>query len=189
MKKFILPILSLLLLAACGNKTESTASETDSAVVAADAATSLTKEDAKAFVEAVYKTYLNPSEEDESKIDDAEITVFGMAYMSQYMSDNLQEKIVEANDKQVADDEIFFDYDIWTNAQDNSGMTLKEVNSVELAGETATLEVVLTNGSDETKVYPIIEYNKEKGCWFVSDFLVSGKKYLGIIEDYLNGED
>lgn len=203
MKKILIPFLSLFLIAACGSKTENGASadEKDSAAVAenvekaesADATTdeatiSQTKEGAKAFIETVYKTYLNPTKEDEDKIDNAEITLFGMAYMDKYMSDNLQEKIVKANDKQIADDDLFLDYDIWTNSQDNTDLKLKEVNSVEFTGETATLEVVLTNGSQETKVYPIIEYNKEKSRWFVSDFFANGKKFIRSIDDYLDGE-
>lgn len=204
MKKILFPILSLFLIIACGSKTENGASadEKDSTAVvkntekteSADEATngdasSQTKEGAKAFIETVYKTYLNPTKEDEDKIDNAEITLFGMAYMGQYMSDNLQEKIVEANDKQIADDDLFLDYDIWTNSQDNTNLKLKVVNNVEFTGETATLEVVLTDGNTETKVYPIIEYNKEKGHWFVCDFFAHGKKFLRSIEDYLDGED
>lgn len=204
MKKILIPFLSLFLIVACGSKTENgtSADEKDSAAVvenpekaeSADGATngdaaSQTKEGAKTFIETVYKTYLNPTKEDEDKIDDAENTLFGMAYMDQYMSDNLQEKIVEANDKQIADDDLFLDYDIWTNSQDNTGLKLKAVNNVEFTGETATLEVVLTDGDTETKVYPIIEYNKEKSRWFVSDFFANGKKFLRSIEDYLDGED
>lgn len=194
MKKFFIPILSLFLIVACGNKNENStnASESDTVVAsekvesADGAASNQTKEGAKAFVEEVYKTYLNPSEEDENTLDDAEITIFGMSYMGKYMSDNLQEKIVEAYDKQIADDDLFLDYDIWTNSQDDTGMKLKEVNNVEFTGETATLEVVLTLEGNENKVYPIVEYNKEKGCWLVSDFLdASGKKFLGEIEEYL----
>ncbi len=202
MKKILIPLFSLFILVACGNKAENAANagENDSVAVAektekagsaddaADGvAASQTKEGAKAFVEAVYKTYLNPTAEDENKLDNAEITLFGMAYMDKYMSDNLQEKIVEANDRQIAIDEVFLDFDVWTNSQDNTGFKLKEVNNVEFTGETATLEVVLTNGTDEIKVYPIIEYNKDKSRWFVCDFYVSGKKFLRIIEDYLDG--
>jgi len=198
MKKFFIPILSLFLIVACGNKTENSTntSESDTAVEAETAesadgaangvASNQTKEGAKAFVEEVYKTYLNPSEEDVNTLDDAEITIFGMSYMGKYMSDNLQEKIVEAYDKQNAEDDLFLDYDIWTNSQDDTGMKLKEVSVVEFTGETATLEVVLTLEGNENKVYPIVEYNKEKNCWLVSDFLdASGKKFLGEIEEYL----
>ncbi len=203
MKKIIIPFLSFLLIAACGNKAENGASADgkDSAAVVENAekaegadeaadgdAASQTKEGAKAFVETVYKTYLNPTAEDEAKIDNAEITLFGMAYMDQYMSDILLQKIVDANDKQIADDDLFLDYDIWTNSQDNAGLKLKEVNNVEFTGETATLEVVLTNGTQEIKVYPIIEYNKEQSRWFVSDFLTNGKKFIRSIDDYLEGE-
>lgn len=201
MKKILIPILSLFLITACGNKADNAAGadEKDSAAVVENAesagdatdgdATNQTKEGAKAFVEAVYKTRLNPTEEDESMMDDAEITLFGMPYLGKYMSDNLQEKIVEAYDKQIADDDLFFDFDIWTNSQDDSYIKLKEVKNVEFTGETATLEVVLTNVDDEIKVYPIVEYNKEKSSWFISDFLISGKKLTRSIEDFLDGED
>ena len=204
MKKILIPFLSIFLILACGSKAENNtnADEKDSAAVVENAeqtesagantdepAISHTKEGAKAFIETVYNTYLNPSKEDEDKMDNAEITLFGMAYMDKYMSDNLQQKIVEANDKQIADDDLFLDYDIWTNSQDNTGLKLKEVNNVEFTGETATLEVVLTNGTEEIKVHPIVEYNKEKSRWYVSDFFANGKKFLRTINDYLNEED
>lgn len=204
MKKILIPFLSLFLITACGNKTENgtNATEADSAAVvenmekaegageAADGdATAQTKEGAKAFIKTVYNTYLNPTKEDEDKIDNAEINLFGMAYMDQYMSDILLEKIVDANDKQIADDELFLDYDIWTNSQDNTGLKLKKVNCIEYTGETATLEVILANDSWESKVYPIIEYNKESGRWFVYDFFVNGKKFIRSIDDYLDGEE
>lgn len=198
MKKICISIFSLLLvtLVACQAKNDTSASEKDAAIAenaevteSSDLASSQTEEGAKAFIETVYKTYLNPTAEDEKKLDDAEITIFGMAYMSQYMSDNLQEKIVEANDKQIADDTIFFEADIWTNSQDDTGFKVKEINIVEFTGETATLEVVLNNGHQDSKVYPIVEYNKDKGCWCVSDFLVSGEKFISMIDDYLNGKD
>lgn len=198
MKKICISIFSLLLvtLVACQAKNDTSASEKDAAIAenaevteSSDLASSQTEEGAKAFIETVYKTYLNPTAEDEKKLDDAEITIFGMAYMSQYMSDNLQEKIVEANDKQIADDTIFFEADIWTNSQDDTGFKVKEINNVEFTGETATLEVVLNNGHQDSKVYPIVEYNKDKGCWCVSDFLVSGEKFISMIDDYLNGKD
>ena len=198
MKKICISIFSLLLvtLVACQVKNDTSASEKDAAIAenaevteSSDLASSQTEEGAKAFIETVYKTYLNPTAEDEKKLEDAEITIFGMAYMSQYMSDNLQEKIVEANDKQIADDTIFFEADIWTNSQDDTGFKVKEINNVEFTGETATLEVVLNNGHQDSKVYPIVEYNKDKGCWCVSDFLVSGEKFISMIDDYLNGKD
>ncbi len=202
MKKIIIPFISFLLIAACGNKTgngtcigevEPTVSENTEQTESTDATTdeatiSQTKEGAKLFIETVYKTYLNPTAEDEAKIDNAEINLFGMAYMDQYMSDILLQKIVDANDKQIADDDLFLDYDIWTNSQDNTGLKLKEVNNVEFTGETATLEVVLTNGTQEIRIYPIIEYNKEQSRWFVSDFLTNGKKFIRSIDDYLEGE-
>ena len=206
MKKILITnyALCILLIAACGNKTENgtNANENDSTAVventekteSTDATTdeatiSQTKEGAKLFIETVYNTYLNPSKEDEDKIDNAEINLFGMAYMDQYMSDILLQKIVDANDKQIADDDLFLDYDHWTNSQDNTDFKLKEVNCIEYTGETATLEVILANDSWESKVYPIIEYNKEKGRWFVSDFFANGKKFLRSVQDYLDGED
>ncbi len=203
MKKILIPLLSIFLIAACGNKTENgtNADENDSTAVventekteSTDATTdeatiSQTKEGAKLFIETVYNTYLNPSKEDEDKIDNAEINLFGMAYMDQYMSDILLQKIVDANDKQIADDDLFLDYDIWTNSQDNTGFKLKEVNCIEYTGETATLEVILANDSWESKVYPIVEYNKENEHWYVFDFIVNGEKFIRSIDDYLEGE-
>ena len=193
MKKIFISVFSLLLvtLVACQAKNDTSASEGDAAIAenaeeSSDLASSQTEEGAKAFIEAVYKTYLNPTPEDEKKLDDAEITIFGMAYMSQYMSDNLQEKIVEANDKQIADDTMFFEADIWTNSQDDTGFKVKEINIVKFTGETATLEVVLNNGHQDSKVYPVVEYNKDKGRWFVCDFDIAGERLLSIIDDFLS---
>lgn len=193
MKKIFISVFSLLLvtLVACQAKNDTSASEGDAAIAenaaeSSDLASSQTEEGAKAFIEAVYKTYLNPTPEDEKKIDDAEITIFGMAYMDQYMSENLQEMIVDANDKQIADDTMFFEADIWTNSQDDTGFKVKEINIVEFTGETATLEVVLNNGHQDSKVYPVVEYNKDKGRWFVCDFDIAGERLLSIIDDFLS---
>lgn len=205
MKKLVLPLFSMLLLAACGGQAASNGSETaggDSTEVTTDSAKAtdsgaavdfeMSKAGAVAFVEAVYNNYFHPSKEDEDKIDNAELTMFGMAYMDKYMSDNLMQKIVEANDKQIADDNLFFDCDIWINAQDAVDLTLKKVNSIEYTEGKATVEVVFTNGGEECKSYVIVEYNKDKNSWFVCDFMYpnqGSKKLTRLIDDFLDGDD
>lgn len=205
MKNLILPILSMLFLVACSGKAANNAPETagDSAEIAkADAAEAsdsdaavnfeMSKAGALAFVEAVYNNYFHPSKEDEDKIDNAEITLFGMAYMDKYMSDELMKKIVEAIDKQVADDNLFFDSDIWINAQDAVDLTLKKVNSIEYQEGKATIEVVFTNCGNECKSYVMVEYNKDKNSWFVCNFMYpdrGSKKLTRLIDDFLDGDD
>lgn len=205
MKNLILPILSLLFLTACGAKATSDGSKTagDSAEVIktddADATDSgatvnfeMSKAGAVAFVEAVYNNYFHPSKEDEDKIDNAEITMFGMAYMDKYMSDNLIQKIVDANDKQIETEDLILDYDIWTNSQDASDLTLKKVNCIEYLDDKATMEVVFTNFGKECKVCVIVEYNKDKNSWFVCDFMYQNqgsKKLTRLIDDFLDGDD
>lgn len=205
MKKLVLPLFSMLLLAACGGQAASNGSETaggDSTEVTTDSAKAtdsgaavnfeMSKAGAVAFVEAVYNNYFHPSKEDEDKIDNAELTMFGMAYMDKYMSDNLMQKIVEANDKQIVDDNLFLDYDIWINAQDAVDLTLKKVNSIEYTEGKATVEVVFTNGGEECKSYVIVEYNKDKNSWFVCDFMYpnqGSKKLTRLIDDFLDGDD
>lgn len=205
MKKLVLPLFSMLLLAACGGQAASNGSETaggDSTEVTTDSAKAtdsgsavnfeMSKAGAVAFVEAVYNNYFHPSKEDEDKIDNAELTLFGMAYMDKYMSDNLMQKIVEANDKQIVDDNLFLDYDIWINAQDAVDLTLKKVNSIEYTEGKATVEVVFTNGGEECKSYVIVEYNKDKNSWFVCDFMYpnqGSKKLTRLIDDFLDGDD
>lgn len=205
MKKLVLPLFSMLLLAACGGQAASNGSETaggDSTEVTTDSAKAtdsgaavnfeMSKAGAVAFVEAVYNNYFHPSKEDEDKIDNAELTMFGMAYMDKYMSDNLMQKIVEANDKQIVDDNLFLDYDIWINAQDAVDLTLKKVNSIEYTEGKATVEVVFTNGGEECKSYVIVEYNKDKSSWFVCDFMYpnqGSKKLTRLIDDFLDGDD
>lgn len=205
MKKLVLPLFSMLLIAACGGQAASNGSETagsDSTEVTTDSAKAtdsgaavnfeMSKAGAVAFVEAVYNNYFHPSKEDEDKIDNAELTMFGMAYMDKYMSDNLMQKIVEANDKQIVDDNLFLDYDIWINAQDAVDLTLKKVNSIEYTEGKATVEVVFTNGGEECKSYVIVEYNKDKSSWFVCDFMYpnqGSKKLTRLIDDFLDGDD
>lgn len=205
MKKLVLPLFSMLLLAACGGQAASNGSETaggDSTEVTTDSAKAtdsgaavnfeMSKAGAVAFVEAVYNNYFHPSKEDEDKIDNAELTMFGMAYMDKYMSDNLMQKIVEANDKQIVDDNLFLDYDIWINAQDAVDLTLKKVNNIEYTEGKATVEVVFTNGGEECKSYVIVEYNKDKNSWFVCDFMYpnqGSKKLTRLIDDFLDGND
>lgn len=205
MEKLILAILSVLFLVACNGKSTSNGSETagDSAevtttdsLVATDSGTTvnfeMSKAGAVAFVEAVYNNYFHPSKEDEDKIDNAEITMFGMAYMDKYMSDNLIQKIVDANDKQIETEDLILDYDIWTNSQDASDLTLKKVNCIEYLDDKATMEVVFTNFGKECKVCVIVEYNKDKNSWFVCDFMYQNqgsKKLTRLIDDFLDGDD
>lgn len=198
MKKLILPILALLLLSACGGKTTNGGSETagDSAEVATEGAaekksaisenlqTECSEDGAVAFVEAAYNNYFHPSKEDEEK--ESEITLFGLAYMDKYFSDDFLQAIVDAYDKQIETDDLFFDYSVWTNSQDETDLVLKEVICTEFSENTAKVEVLFTNGGEESEACVMVEYNKEKGRWYITNFVDpnTGEKLWDQIDAY-----
>lgn len=202
MKKLILPLFSMLLLTACGGQSASNGSETagDSAEVATEGTaeknstisenlqTECSQDGAVAFVETAYNNYFHPSKEDEEK--ESEITLFCLAYMDKYLSEDFFQAIVNAYDKQNETDDLFFDYSIWTNSQDETDLVLKEVICAEFHENTAKVEVLFTNGGEESKACVMVEYNKEKGRWYITDFVDpnTGEKLWDQIEDYTSGE-
>ncbi|MCQ2259001.1 MAG: YbjP/YqhG family protein [Bacteroidaceae bacterium] len=176
MKKMILPIMLLFVISvsACGRKEGGNALGTDADSVASSAvktASNQNKEAARSVVEAAYKSYFNPSEEELREAEDAEINIFEISYMYKYLSKDFVEKLVMAYDKQNATDDLYFDYDIWINAQDDGDLTLKKVDIISYSNEKATAEVNFTNFGEENKAYVVVEYDKEKDAWLICDFL------------------
>lgn len=188
MKTKIIPIVSLLLLSACGNPTSNTASVSENDSIANVAASNQNEEAAKAVVEAAYKSYFNPSEDELQTTEDAECTVFAIPYMGKYMSKQLIEQIVMGYNKQNVTDDLFFDYDVWINAQDCDSLSLKGVSIVEYSDDRATAEVNFVNLGQDQKAYVVVEYNKEKDAWFICDFLDPENKtsYVEDLNEYLS---
>lgn len=195
MKKLIVPFLALFLLSACTGKTAANGSEADETKAAnSDMQHSdMSEEGAKEFVATAYHTYFNPSKEDEDRIDNAEITLFGLAYMDKFFSDDLLQAIVDANDKQLETNTSFFDYNIWTNSQDNTGFALKEVKCTEFlegtdnAATQATIEVRFTVCDEERKALVVVQYSNDTNSWLITDFInpYTNRKLQDSICDYL----
>lgn len=191
MKKNLIPILALLILAGCGNQTANSASGNDSDSVAvgelAASARNHNKKAAKATAEAAYNSYFNPSEEEQAEADGAEINIFGIAYMYKYLTPELCESIVMAYDKQNATDDLFLDYDIWINGQDWESPTLTNVNIIEYTGDKATAEVNFTDYGEKKKAYIVMQYDKEKDAWLICDFLdpIDKDSFAECLADYL----
>ncbi len=197
MKKFIIPVFSVLCLISCGNQTAKVVALTDSdstniEQIADKAGKNKNKEAAKAVVEAAYTKYFRSIDEDVQVEEHEEaLSIFGMNYMYSFISLKLQEKIVEAYDKQIETDELFFDFDVWINAQDFGELTLKDVNIIEYSGEKATAEVNFTNFGTDDKAYVVVEYDKKNDTWFICDFLDPEDKssYAESIDSYLSDEN
>lgn len=193
MKKVIIPILAMLLITACGNKTTNSVAESDSIKVDSIAKTPEVTDDnkdadaAKAVVEAAYKSYFNPSEEEQKEQEEAEINIFNLSYMYKYVTEELNEKIVMAYDKQNATEDLFLDYDIWINAQDWDSPSLKEVNIIDSSTDKATAEVTFMNFKKEQKAYVVVEKNKKDGKWLICDFLSPSDKssFVKDLDDFL----
>lgn len=187
MKKIIIPFLALLAIAACKNPKVENASETVDELEVCEGETNHTMEGAKALVEAAYNSYFNPTDEEQQAMDDAELSLFCIPYMSKYMTESLLEKLTQAFDKQVETDEMFFDYDVWVNAQDWDKPSLKGVNIIDYSDDKATAEVNFTNFGEDQKAYVVLEYVKASNSWLVSDFLdPEGKtSFVQDLEEYL----
>lgn len=197
MKKLIIPALSVLCLISCGNQAAKivASAESDSANIeqmADKAGKNKNKNAAKAVVEAAYTKYFSSIDEDvEVEEHEEALSIFGMNYMYSFISLKLQEKIVEAYDKQIETDELFFDFDVWINAQDFDQLTLKGVSIVEYSGDKATAEVNFTNFGADHKAYVVVEYDKKNDTWLICDFLDPEDKssYAESIDFYLSDEN
>lgn len=188
MKKLIIPLLALLVVCGCANNKTAGESSADSVANAAkvdSSAAGLSSENAKdmaeavkgsaeaakAMVESAYRSYISPSKEEQQKMDNADFTLFQLSYMNKYVTEKLYELIVMANDKEVETENLFFDASIWTNAQDEMNLAVKDVKITDCSDTKATAEVTLQNCGAEQKVFLALEYDEAKDVWLISDFL------------------
>lgn len=190
MNKFIVTIFAAMALVACGNSTSKGGAENDSTKVENTdkaAATNQSKEGAKAAVEAAYNSYFNPSDE-EGQEDEIEGTnVIGVNSMGKFMTDALKEKAVDAYSKQVESEDIFFDHDVWINAQDFVDLTLVGAVVLEYKDEKARVEVKFKNFGEDRKAVVDVVYDKEKDTWLINDFIDPTNKtsLMKMMEKYL----
>lgn len=193
MKKYFIPVVSLIVLAACGGKQGGQASDADgdTAVVAQqpDAAVCDARaEAARAVVQAAYQSYIHPSQQEEKEIEESDINLFGISYMYKYMTPQLLDQIVMANDRQIATDELFLDYDIWINANDWEDLAIGDVNIIECNDSTATAQVNFTNFGKPQQAYVVLQHDAQQDAWLICDFLDPDTRasFAQKIQEYLS---
>lgn len=178
----------VLIMSACGSKTNSSASDADSLQtdsVSADAAENSvdkhTEDYLRGRVDSFYSAYKNPKyEKNGMRIYNGKPVNRDSAYCSKGYKDLLAkaEAIAEENE------EPLLDYDHWTNSQDDNNFTCEVGKISNMTDSTATVKVKAKNAG---KPYFItLSMRFERNDWFVDDFIsddgTGEKKYF---ENYI----
>ena len=85
--------------------------------------------------------------------------------------------------KESEEEDLFFDYDYWIDAQDYCDLHLINVKVESLCYDRSVVSVVISNCGNLTKKY--LELCYEHDDWFVNDFITS---FRGNMKDYLEGK-
>ena len=86
-------------------------------------------------------------------------------------------------EKESEEEDLFFDYDYWIDAQDYCDLHLINVKVESLCCDRAVVSVIISNCGNFTKKY--LELCYEHDDWFVNDFITS---FRGNMKDYLEGK-
>lgn len=165
-------VASVLVLSACGNKTNKSASDADS--VATD---SLAADTIEVKVDKHTEAYLR------ARVD----SIYHGKQVSRdetYCTTGYKEVYKTASDLAEECEEIFLDYDHWTNSQDDTDFTCEVGKISNMSDTTATVKINAKNFGKRYNVVLSMRY--ERNDWFVDDFILtdgSGEKQA--IEDYI----
>ena len=174
--KILAVVASVLMLSACGNKTNKTVSDTDSVVtdsIAADTVEIKVDKHTEAYlrerVDSIYHS--NASNRD---------NIFcSTAYLEKY---NAAAAIADERD------EIVLDCDHWTNSQDDTDFTYKIGKISNMTDTSAVVKIDAKNFGKRYNVVLSMRY--ERDDWFVDDFISSdgtGEKRGWVEWIYPNG--
>lgn len=174
MKKLLLSAFTALALVACGGGTSNSCSQDCASASKQDNHTEAAVQKA---VERAYDYRFFVMNED-NKARNAEIAgeecdeVPESAYdMSAYLTRKFNTVYSQTLNKQMADDNLFLDYDFWINAQDFSEVTGFDVKVTGCSGDRATADVKFENLGSPTTIHLCLEYDKEISDWLISDFI------------------
>ena len=189
MKQFLMSIAAVavvLMMSACGGKTNKSASDSDSvpadSVEVQEASIDKHTEDyLRERVDSFYSVYKNPKyEKSGHRIYNGKFVNRDSAYCSKSYKDLMAkaEEIAEENE------EPLLDYDHWTNSQDDNNFTYEVGKISNMTDSTAVVKVKAKNAG---KPYTItLNMRFERGDWYVDDFIsddgTGEKKYF---ENYI----
>ena len=100
-----------------------------------------------------------------------------------YCSDDWNSLRRRVEEKESEEEDLFFDYDYWIDAQDYCDLHLIKVKVESLCCDRSVVSVVIRNCGYLTKKY--LELCYEHDDWFVNDFIDS---FRGNMKDYLEGK-
>lgn len=170
--KILTVAASVLMLSACGNKTNKSVSDTDS--VATD---SIAADTVEVKVDKHTEAYLR------ARVD----SIYHGKKMNRddvYCSTDYKKTYKTADDLADENEEIILDYDHWTNSQDDSDFTCEVGKISDMTDSTA---IVTINAKNFGKRYNVtLSMRFERDDWFVDDFILtdgSGEKQG--FEDYI----
>ena len=170
--KILAVVASVLMLSACGNKTNKTVSDTDSVVtdsIAADTVEIKVDKHTEAYLrERVDSIYHG------KKVNRDDV----------YCSTGYKETYKTAADLAAECEEMFLDYDHWTNSQDDSDFTCEVGKISNMTDSTAIVKINAKNFGKRYNVTLSMRY--ERDDWFVDDFILTdGSGEKDAIEDYI----
>ena len=178
----------VLMMSACGSKTNNSASDADSLQsdsVSADAAENSVEKHTEDYlrgrVDSFYSAYKNPKyEKNGTRIYNGKFVNRDSAYCSKGYKDLMAkaEAIAEENE------EPLLDYDHWTNSQDDNNFTCEVGKISNMTDSTAIVKVKAKNSG---KPYTVtLSMRFERNDWYVDDFIsddgTGEKKYF---EEYI----
>ncbi len=162
-KFLILSIVISVIVTACGGSKKNT-SDSGQSTVDPDAVQ--TRSGVKAAVTRMYAAYFNPS--DDIEIDE-ELNNFGL--VASFLDADFEALIRKVTKEEEEKDEVIIDYDPFFNAQDCDGLELCDVKVTDYTPEKATALVTFMNLGQKDSAIVVMNYNKAKDAWLLSDFI------------------
>lgn len=137
-------------------------------------------------VSQMYEAYFSPQSAFEPEME-GDLESEGLGRMYGFVTTEFNEAYCMCISKSISTDDLFADYDIWTNSQDFdckgvSGITIKKYDE-----KKALVSVELTIGGEPNIVLLQLCYTEELDQWLVSDFIdpTDHSSYVASMKAYL----
>ena len=135
-------------------------------------------------VSRIYATYYQPALEGDEEGDSPEMD--GLGKMYRFVTEKFNETYCMCVSKSISTNEIFLEYDFWTNSQeDTSGVT--GITIKDFTPDAARVVVQIDGADGQRDVILQMNYDAEQQTWLVSDLIYpnNGKSFLQQMESYL----
>lgn len=137
-------------------------------------------------VNQIYDAYFTPEAMEEPD-PESEADIIGLGKMTSFVTEDFNQHYCHCSSKSIANDELFHDYDLWTNSQDLSATGLAGITIRQYTDSQAQVAVQLWNFEAMTTVVLQLVFDAEKSTWLVSDFIDAndGSSYMKAMHRFL----